>query len=89
MSRFSRVPRAPRPSRPLPSLRPSAQGLCLGGHILLLLAIEDMILRLGEPSSEALLYLEHFAGAMASALVLMWLGVLGLDLAERRLSTRR
>jgi hypothetical protein len=48
-----------------------------------------MILRLGEPSSEALLYLEHFAGAMASALVLMWLGVLGLDLAERRLSTRR
>ena len=85
MSRFPRDRRAPRRYRTLPSLRPSALELCAGGHILLLLAVEDMLLRLGESSAEALLYLEHFTGAVSSALVLLWLGVLGLDLAERRL----
>lgn len=68
----------------LPSLRPYAQGFCMAGHILILLAAEDMILRLeSPPSAEALLYLEHFAGSLSSALVLLWLGVLGLDLWER------
>ena len=83
MSRFTRSHRSiPSP----PFLRSRARGLFLGGHTLFLLAVEDMLLRLGEsPSPEALLYLEHFTGSLASALVLLWLGILGMDLAERRL----
>ena len=74
-----------RPSPRPPSLLPPARNLCIGGHALILLAVEDMLLRLSDPpSADALLYLEHFAGSLASSLVLLWLGVLGLDLLSRR-----
>ena len=72
-----------RPS--LPRLRPMAEGLLLGGHSLLLLALEDYALRLANnPSTDTLLYLEHFAGSVSSALVILWMAILGLDLLERR-----
>ena len=69
----------------LPRLRPMAEVLFLIGHVLLLLALEDYTLRLATPPSpEAVLYLEHFAGSVSSALMILWLTVLGLDLLERK-----
>ena len=78
-----RPPKSALPS--LPRLRPIAEALFLIGHVLLLLALEDYTLRLATvPSPEAVLYLEHFAGAVSSSLVLLWMSVLGLDLLERK-----
>lgn len=72
-----------RPS--LPRLRPMAEGLLLGGHSLLFLALEDYVLRLSNtPSADTLLYLEHFAGSVSSALVILWMAILGLDWLERK-----
>jgi hypothetical protein len=74
----------------LPRLRPMAEGLLLGGHSLLFLALEDYILRLANtPSSDTLLYPEHFAGSVSSALVILWMTILGLDLLERKHSRTR
>ena len=68
-----------------PRLHPIAEALFLIGHVLLLLAVEDYTLRLSTaPSPEAILYLEHFAGSVSSALVLLWIAVLGLDLLEQK-----
>ncbi|MBQ4113614.1 MAG: hypothetical protein IJD38_12535 [Clostridia bacterium] len=79
-----------RPHTSLPRLRPMAEGMLLGGHSLLLLALEDYILRFATgPSSDTLLYREHFAGAVSSALLLLWLTILGLDLLERRHGSTR
>jgi hypothetical protein len=67
-----------------------AEGLLLGGHSLIFLALEDYALRLANtPSADTLLYSEHFAGSVSSALVILWMTILGLDLLERKHSRTR
>ena len=67
-------------------LRPWAFRFFLGGHALLLLSLADYLRRLAQGAAEPLLYREHYAAAVGSALIFLWMTVLGFDLLERRAS---
>lgn len=61
-----------------------AQRFLLAGHILTVMSLcHFAALLFGEGRGEALLYIEPYMGSVASSLVILWGGALGLDWLER------
>lgn len=66
-------------------LSPGAGRFLLAGQIMTVLSLCHFAAMLaGEGRAEALLYIDAYAGSLASAAVILWGTALGLDLLERR-----